>query len=1241
MAENSVENNSGSSAVEQKIEQKVKAQSAEQLKEEFVRLGKWVTDIKQNIEIDLIQNNKRQHDFGSGDKNDTGTERGKANSITELIQKMFYAARNTPEKIPAADKPTPKDPKAPIPTPESTKLLQKISSHIRLEEINDQNAPYFYDLLKSITEGKVGVDNLAEEVRKIAPVANFDSASADVFGKIQKAGVEYAKENNIAEKDANKMFGVQEVSTDMVQNEESQRRAMEERSAESAFNQNWEHIFSGHFNEGAEKDLVKALYSPAKFVDYYEKIQAEEIKKDPSLDKTKIAQKASEQMEVKISLLFAKLYTRLDHESPKEFFQSIEQEDIMKGITPVKSELKRRITLLGTSLAPYQVELEKSGKEAPKFFQRLEQDTETVSVNVKGSLKPRPRFRTKLEAEEASGSHFAHYLDQIVDHYIEARRYTHNSRAVFLHPVDAQTGFYGQLAKFAAETSMLDFDQMMLLPDNDIFQSAFGLYNKMIEEGFAKNDWRHSAGMFTAQLNKHTTQIEGRVLEQLSAMFGDASEERLTAALTMAVGASRGMFLTEVEMAAHADPHLNETGGSTFTSYYHQDATALMAFNPQHLLARFAGGPNLLDPIFFLPVDSFKGSQAFTDHHALWDKAEKYKASFIKGREPLPEQTFFDKLNNIGLVGGPMQRKGWRTAWQLDSLYISDKVTNEKGQSYVKTNHLKTFQHLENIGYELLQDYVTKLGPHPKAGDDDLLKARSTFGMSKEQSALYEQKDALFKYIFEKYFDKDPKDLGKYMDKIRDAKRNEVLGKVRSGLSAPDDIEGEVEAAASFEFLDRMLARVIVKRLPSKIIRMDRDRLSPDGTSRYKKVMKDMGLEGESDKFDNIMTDMLLAEQMLRRDVSRQMYIKRDSGKPGEEWKYGEIDYEMNPDTIKALLGPLIAKGKMDQTRLNNVLKLFGHIQSNYIDFKYTTGPNKGKEFVDVDLVPFFKHGGAQERKSKYTIALDETDMSFIPFRGGGESVLARSLRDVAAVEKGVSEPITQLVKTLRDMAINGKKDFGPVIEIIQKVWGAMDGIIGFPYANELASNLASMTIMYMKKDTQARAMMGAFGIGRFNSMAAESVHRKTGVWEWDSSDIDRFITALEARNLVPGTPYNIASEPEKEPVYLTLPFLKKPMKMPEKISTSKLAGLLGGDSKTGKFKIPGIDKEFTIPDVPLFWKRKRNHAVWSKSLREKFGGTKNDMFFDILNKYLPAFLLFILIAQIKKAFENSEGKKK
>jgi hypothetical protein len=369
------------------------------------------------------------------------------------------------------------------------------------------------------------------------------------------------------------------------------------------------------------------------------------------------------------------------------------------------------------------------------------------------------------------------------------------------------------------------------------------------------------------------------------------------------------------------------------------------------------------------------------------------------------------------------------------------------------------------------------------------------------------------------------------------------------------------------------------------------------------------------------MQNVILAEQLLRKEVSATMHKYQDNGKG--DHRMGEISYRLSPDKMRALLA-----GRLSDKQIQDAVTLYEKMQERYMK----------DDVIDKEFVKFFKNGGARDRASKFTVALDETDMSFIPFRGAGQSVLKRAITDINTVEEKITKPLGEMVKRLKDMAINGKQDFGPIIEIIDSAYRAMEGIIAPDYANELASKLASMTIMYMKKDTRARAFGGLFAMGRKNSMAAETAGTSNGIWEWDSAEIDRFVLALESRGLIPNSPYNHAKPPEYEARYITIPFVKNPVKLPEKIEVSKWLGI---KEKTFTFFGKEYVTKEVFKDIPLFSRRVQDYSVWSKQLREGFGGTKLDMMFDVLNRYLPLMLALILFKQMKDALDGSEGKKK
>ncbi|MCX6732044.1 MAG: hypothetical protein NTV98_00715, partial [Candidatus Roizmanbacteria bacterium] len=384
MAHDGVENNSGSQNLEQQLQQRVASQTAEQVNQELINIENKVKEVKTAIAMSLA-NKQTQHYF-EGKKEDEDSPKGKANSIKDFIQRIFVTARTAPEKIPSSEKPVQTELTAPPQTPESTKLINKLGEKIHIEDINEQNAPYFYDIVRSITNGEIkSAEDLARELGK---AADLQFISPGIFEKMQKTGVEYAVSNNVTEKDAKEMFGLSEQEN---QNKSPQERMREQAEAldKQNFDQNWQQYFSSYFNNEEDHKLIETLYSPKKFVNYYKEVQ-EKISADYKItDKVEVAQKASAEMEVKISLLFAKLYAKLDHESPKEFFQTIEQEDIMRGITPVKSELKRRIQRLAQDLHKYEHELQEKGEDVP-FYRRLEEDTEKAALDMgEGKLKPR------------------------------------------------------------------------------------------------------------------------------------------------------------------------------------------------------------------------------------------------------------------------------------------------------------------------------------------------------------------------------------------------------------------------------------------------------------------------------------------------------------------------------------------------------------------------------------------------------------------------------------------------------------------------------------------------------------------------------------------------------------------------------------------------------------------------------------------------------------------------------------
>ncbi|MDH7476709.1 MAG: hypothetical protein QHH09_04625, partial [Microgenomates group bacterium] len=406
---------------------------------------------------------------------------------------------------------------------------------------------------------------------------------------------------------------------------------------------------------------------------------------------------------------------------------------------------------------------------------------------------------------------------------------------------------------------------------------------------------------------------------------------------------------------------------------------------------------------------------------------------------------------------------------------------------------------------------------------------------------------------------------------------------------APKNIEEEIELESCKIFLYRTLARIVAKRMPTKFIKIDRDRFTEKGTSRYKMVRLLMGID-DPEEFDKLIKDVNIAETVVRKEISQKA---REALREG---RTPSVTYDLD-SRLEEILRSIVYKGDKDvKSKVAKALELVKLIKEHYSE-------NEG--FLN-DFASFIRGG---LKKYPFTFALEDTDISLLKFSGGGQTVIPRFIGDISQIEQNVVQPILNFPQLLHMVSIDGKHDFSKIIETIQKIKTTIEGIISIDYAHEVAHHLALMTINYFKKDTYARAFFGLLSSGRRNSLAAEIAGRAGAVWEWDSREIDAFCTALETYRVLPKLPYSIIStKVEYEPVYIKVPFTKnKIIKLPEKI----------------------------------FKQRKKNYSWWGHKLRQVSGGDWKGKLYDIINRYLPLVILFLLFKFIKDALEEAQGKKK
>lgn len=883
---------------------------------------------------------------------------------------------------------------------------------------------------------------------------------------------------------------------------------------------------------------------------------------------------ASEEIAKKLIDIMNKLYWRVHIDRPHKFFEEIEKEDFMTGIETTRMKIMNTLENLQHSLEDEERIDEKQGKQVERsMYKHGEKDyviEEKKFDTALGEEVNKPFMRTSPlpEFREIKLSEYVQSLISNLTHWRHRSEYLHNARAIFNHPAHGDKGFFSNLGGYAENLSGTDVDEMMLLPDGQMVLDAFILYDKLVEEEFASQDWKHRPNQFTNSLEEVNTKVEKEVISRLQGLYKGISDDELRHAVNSAVGMARGVFLNETEKSAYADA-VDPKGGGMFASYATNDATALQTFNPLHVMLRWQG-EHMLPMFYFMNV---KGSGSTWDHKKTWENGAKFLKSFLDGKGSLQGQDLFiDQLVDNMSVGGILKRRGWRMAYSLEGHFVY------KAEKSDKLDYLETFKAMDAIGYEAIFDLLdARVGK-----DKGLLKHRAGSAGAKDM-------DDLFGYIFNRYFvplDKNI-DYQDYMKKLRKKGEEEAWKYMKSHKKLNcGSFEEEINYQTGQLFIQRALAREVALRFPSKLLRIDRDRYTEDGVSRYSKIQRDMGLKRS--EFHNIMRDFSFAEMLLRREMSetiKNAYFTEIRGRDGKKMdiklnNITDYNYHLNEESIARLL-----KGKISDERIQDVIKLYKKM-------------NEPKNALSSE----FLDGGAfgAIKNYKFSFGLEDTDFTLMAMRSTGPRMIARSINDTAQMES-ITPWIINMPRVLNQIATSGKKDFTPIIEYLQKAQNAFTSVHGTGADFQYIYKIASACIQYFKKDTAAKPFLGLFRIGKRNSIAAEYAGRSTAVWEWDARDIDRFITSMESLRLLPRTNFNVQEEPKYEDRWISI---------------------FGRPVRFGKQQVVA-------------------YPFSGERLRKEFGATYVDMAIETVSQYLPIVLAMILWKYIEDAMKEAEGKKK
>lgn len=1080
-------------------------------------------------------------------------------------------------------------------TPVSEKSLRLINNLDQKigNTIPDNAIPYLYPLLAKAINSEMTFDEIKSEFNTLKQYLRYSTKLVQEIGEalVKTAEESYGKARADAERELgqdvlnNPAQAIKEANLDQLRREVEDGQERETRE------------ILKKFGDPKDKDLIVSLYHPELFEDYvkkeYEKFARGQTQITPNITKDDIDKKFSLDLKERIVMAVGKLYQSVDESNPGEFWQEAEQ----------KGGVFFSLSTLSTTLIRQLQSLREYGFNNPEsiFFQQdpnnlsnpnnpkgihlyretyVDYDKECVITapyesadRKKATNREIRKFTKALPEVERLGSFSLYFMDVMseVDEEIGVRKFLHDARALRNHP-PGEGGYYGQLAGFAdAHLTSSSIDILGTLPDAARAFEASRLLDKFYELDFAKYDWRHQALSSQEDKGYKISPHEEAALAYLQMInkddetkFGE-SESRSKRALIMGIGDSYSISMRALETGAYADPPY---AGATATvrSYDKRDAAIYRVFNQfAHDNLRFSSETLLMGNLLFLAIggkidgkDFHKVSRTWNHKTLIQDMKDSMNA-FVSGKQPKDKDLIrFMDLMNPGKVGSWYTRGGWR----MDSSYESWLVPAGD-----KTDIVKSWKTLELIGIETLKDFAGKI-----ADQNDLFYTTADKDPTKVTAAKQMRKD-LATHLYKRYFNKDASDAD--------------IQNVISGLETdPKELKEKYEA-----FYYRAIARAIKQRIPTKFLRLERNRFVIDGKRGWEKVRQGAGFGQDSDAFQKALYDIASAEVKLRTETTNIMRKAIREGRTLDQLTISETPYTLNEATLRDYLTNKIDLPANERAqRIQNAVNV---LKFNNDSFATDTGKDN---YVDIFAAKY-------KKGLPFAIAVEELERTFLAHRAAGERTPARAISEIAATEKNVADQISHFFDILKKTSVDQKKDVSEIIKAIGTAKLQIESMHGKNAAQKLANHMAAVAITFFKKDSYAKPLFGFFGAGELNSLAAEFSGREQTVWEWDSREIDKFCVMLENADILPKNPYE----------------------------RWKPARYKNREIQIGGKKI----------EIPFLRERIKDFEYSSDTLRTEFGAKWYHQAIDIGLTYGPILGAIILLYFLTKAIQEAFEKKK
>lgn len=1018
-----------------------------------------------------------------------------------------------------------------------------------------------------------------------------------------------------------------------------------------------------YFKTREDKELWSSIIDVERFGEYVEGKRRATLRSHSGKSKEEIRKIVSEEINFDVEWLFSRLYSRLDRTKPDKFFDELEREGYSNSMESAKAIFISRLDGLGSRL------LEADYERWKNFFYR---DRMVTNVNLKEEEKEiefRRDKKAKLEkkrvrrvivesdqvlpipvAQQCNAKEFTDGLLVRVRAIESATKYSHDVIAAY-NIRAGEKGFWPQIAEFSQKYHMGDMDELVHLSNGWLYFEAHNLIRKYFEAELAKINWNLGTQTLAVVQGEFLNRIQLKVKEDLIKMYRQVfgrnerewamNEWKARRLVNLAWGLARGATLSEPEIAAWADPGLDSNGHPTHYSIGTNESDPYVAFNPQMRFNRWAHDEHKRQALLWSVVNFYK---------KRWDHLEGFKemrkffdawwgGEMVIDRANPDERRLYEFFSDMQRVGSLGFRGAWRNKsfeyWLVGQPGVKDQLMDEEGNILLPgtVNLLESWKALENIGYDITYLFTEAA----VVSDWEFL-----ISTENKHPEKYSAKQELLKYLYENHI-QDPeypqttgRSFPEYLSMIRKKAEAIVEDKIKrkdlEKVAKADHVEAEITRLIVY----RGLAGMLLERVPTKLIKLERNRFSEQGERAWELVRGRMGWgDGDEsvDRMDKALRNLGMVESLLRRQTSLKMreYLEPqiDDDVINKNKKVylnrflddTHYEYKMTGDFIDQRLREMGSS----ETEIEDAKKVFKAIKRFVLDDKVEDRERLHKEpweeilisrknrfygytesFLDAFAGKLRKaetHGTIKEYKDLYfpfAMAPDEVDHFFINWLNAGQGAQTRALREVGESEMLVFKPLTEWWDALEVVARDPKRNLEPILKPLLTIKEALTSIHEEIYAHKVMDGLVSATIAYFRKDDLANVFpFNTTSWGSVNSIAAMMYGTNRGIWEWEPADIRNFVIECERMRVVPRRPWDFFSNP------------------PDMVR-KKFLGIIPYSVETYH---------------PRF-------KYFSRRLLARAGGSGKDIVWTWVNKYLPIIALAILFQAIRNAVkQQTKGK--